>query len=176
MSRFIPEFPTRRSQLLGSQKSDQACLGPHWVLRNPFNVGLQFVAPLGYLALFLVFSVQDRWISAATAGFPPLLLFHFFGKGSDSRCPNNWCPLAVSFFGEGSPTKLGMQRKGTLILNSLLEDLAVPLNSTNPKRMPILLSPWKSTGHLRFDPQPAASFLVFFPRREPCQNWCGSEF
>eukprot|EP00434_Breviolum_minutum_P030827 symbB.v1.2.027259.t1/scaffold2785.1/size70456/2 len=27
--------------------------------RNPYNVALQFVAPLGYLALFLVFSVQE---------------------------------------------------------------------------------------------------------------------
>ena len=31
--------------------------------------------------------------------------------------------LSLPFFGEGSPTKIGYSKKGTLILTSLLEDL-----------------------------------------------------
>ena len=33
-------------------------------------------------------------------------------------------PFTVSLLGEGSPTKVATEKKGTLILSSLLEDLA----------------------------------------------------
>ena len=33
------------------------------------------------------------------------------------------CPFTVSFLGEGSPTTIDYRKKGTLILNSPLEDL-----------------------------------------------------
>ena len=33
-------------------------------------------------------------------------------------------PFVTPFFGEGSPTKIDYRNKGTLILTSLLEDLA----------------------------------------------------
>ena len=33
--------------------------------------------------------------------------------------------LTVSFFGEGSPTKIDYRKQGTLVLTSLLEDLGV---------------------------------------------------
>ena len=42
-------------------------------------------------------------------------------KGSPSRSPSALFP----FLGEGSPTKLDYKKKGTLILTSLLEDLAL---------------------------------------------------
>ena len=38
---------------------------------------------------------------------------------------SNWYPFTVSFFGEGSPTKIDKRKKGTLILTSLLEDLGI---------------------------------------------------
>ena len=37
--------------------------------------------------------------------------------------PSARCPFTVSFFGEGSPTKIDYRKKGTLILTSLLEHL-----------------------------------------------------
>ena len=48
---------------------------------------------------------------------------------SSSRSPSNWCPFTVSFFWEGSPTKIDYRQKGTLSLTSLLEDLVFVLGT-----------------------------------------------
>ena len=46
--------------------------------------------------------------------------------GCSSRSPSEVPVLTVSFFGEGSPTKIDYRKKeGTLILTSLLEGLVV---------------------------------------------------
>ena len=39
------------------------------------------------------------------------------------------CPFTVSFLGEGFPTKVDYRKQGALILTSLLEDLAVHLET-----------------------------------------------
>ena len=84
-----------------------------------------FELPL-YLGGGLRILGSDRWASKdqTTTGRVELLTFGvWFLDFLDSRSPTR-CPLSDFFsFGGGSPTKIDYSKKGTLILDSLLEDL-----------------------------------------------------
>ena len=46
-------------------------------------------------------------------------------EGGGTTCTGSSALLPFLFWGEGSPTKIGYRKKGTLILTSLLEDLGL---------------------------------------------------
>ncbi|CAJ1392982.1 unnamed protein product [Effrenium voratum] len=84
-----------------------AASSPHGCFswRNPFNVGLQFVAPLGYLALFLVFSVQEfnakAWgykLSARVSVLLPFQAMILFGLAGLPSLPLPFFSYAFSQF------------------------------------------------------------------------------
>ena len=108
------------------------------------------------------------------------------GRGSRSKDqpgpPASGALCAASFLGRSSPTKIGREKVGTLILTSAggaSQNIPqVPggfrpffpsffgkgFDSFNnqPKRMPIPFFPWKSAGHLRFHLGPPVLTMAHF--------------
>ena len=83
----------------------------------------------------LVCGAPDLWLVL------PLFSPFFLGGFTSTRFPSS--ALLSPFLGEGSPTKINVQKKGTLVLTSLREDLV----KVNQQRVAFLCSAFVGGGN-----------------------------